>query len=335
MRVVAALSGNYLFVFHRVSVPLWFLPMTMPQIAYTYSIVARDPDTGELGAAVQSHWFAVGAVVIHAEAEVGAVATQAFVDPSYGPLGLELMRAGRSALEALAGLLLADQGRELRQVAMVDAQGRAAAHTGTKTLAEAGQIVGAQFTVEANMMLNATVPEAMAHAFQATTGDLAHRMLAALDAAEAAGGDVRGRQSAALIMVRGKSSGRRWLDKLFDVRVDDHPEPLPELRRLVDVQRAYAAREVAEAAFARGEIEAGDREYQRAQSLAPHNVEFSFWHGIAMLRSGRIDDAVRILRPVLARDRNWATLAARMIGTQFLPDEQTVRDALTKIARDG
>jgi len=305
-------------------------------LAHTYSIVARDPETGELGAAVQSHWFAVGAVVIHAEAEVGAVATQAFADVSYGPLGLELMRVGRSAPEALAGLLLADEHREVRQVAMVDAQGRAAAHTGERTLAEAGHIVGTQFTVEVNMMLNATVPEAMARAFQATTGDLAHRMLAALDAAEAEGGDIRGRQSAALIMVRGKSSRRPWADKLVDVRVDDHPEPLPELRRLVDVQRAYAARELGEAAFARDDLEAGNREYERAQSLSPLNPEFSFWHGIAMLRARRLHDAIRILRPIFARDRNWATLALRMVGTQFLPDDAHVAgDAIAKAQRSG
>ncbi len=310
---------------------LWFFLWRYYQLAYTYSIVARDPATGELGAAVQSHWFAVGANVIHAEAEVGAVATQAFVDPGYGLLGLDLMRGGKSAPEALAGLLMADELREIRQVAMVDALGRAAAHTGSRTLAEAGHILGAQFSVEANMMLNPTVPEAMARAFQATSGDLAHRMLAALDAAEAAGGDIRGRQSAALIMVPGKSSRRRWADKLFDVRVDDHPEPLPELRRLVDVQRAYAARELAEAAFALGDLQAGNREYERAQALAPHNIEFSFWHGIAMLRSGRIEDAVRILRPVFAGDRNWATLALRMIGSQFIPgDGRAARDAIAK-----
>ena len=260
--------------------------MTKDQLAHTYSIVARDPETGELGAAVQSHWFAVGAMVIHAASEVGVVATQAFVDPGYGPLGLDLMRTGHSAPDTLARLLAADEYREIRQVAMVDAQGRAAAHTGNRTLAEAGHIVGAQFTVEANMMLNATVPEAMVRAFEATTGDLAHRMLAALDAAEAEGGDVRGRQSAALIMVRGKSSGRPWFDKLFDVRVDDHPEPLRELRRLVDVQRAYAAKDVADAAFARGDLETGNREYARAQALSPLNPEFSFWHGISMLKAG-------------------------------------------------
>jgi uncharacterized Ntn-hydrolase superfamily protein len=310
--------------------------MTMHHLAHTYSIVARDPATGELGAAVQSHWFAVGAMVIHAEAEVGAVATQAFADPSYGPLGLELMRAGRSAPEALAGLLLADADREIRQVAMVDAQGRAAAHTGSHTLAEAGHIVGAQFTVEANMMLNATVPEAMARTFQATSGDLANRMLAALDAAEAEGGDVRGRQSAALIMVRGKTTRRPWADKIFDVRVDDHAEPLPELRRLVDVQRAYAAHDAAELALARKEIETGNREFERAQSLSPLNPEFSFWHGIGMLRAGRVDDAIRILRPVFERDRNWATLALRLLGTQFLPNEANIaRAAIAKAQRSG
>jgi len=184
------------------------------------------------------------------------------------------------------------------------------------------------------MMLGATVSEAMARAFQTTAGDLAHRMLAALDAAEAEGGDVRGRQSAALIMVRGKSSRRPWADRLFDVRVDDHAEPLPELRRLVDVQRAYTARENDEAAFASNDIDTGDREYRRAQSLSPHNVEFSFWHGIAMLRSGRIDDAIRILRPVFARDRNWATLATRMIGSQFLPgDTRTWEEIIAKAQR--
>jgi uncharacterized Ntn-hydrolase superfamily protein len=213
---------------------------------------------------------------------------------------------------------------------MVDAQGRAAAHTGTKTLPKASHIVGEQFSVEANMMLNATVPDAMARAFQATKGDLAHRMLAALDAAEAEGGDIRGRQSAALIMVRGKSSRRPWFDQTFDVRVDDHPEPLPELRRLVDVQRAYIARESAEAAFARKDIETGDREYQRAQSLSPHNIEFSFWHGIAMLRSGRIGVAIRILAPIFARDRRWATLAMRMIGSHLMPATSAIRDALAK-----
>ncbi len=310
--------------------------MTKDRLIHTYSIVARDPATGELGAAVQSHWFSVGAVVLYAEAEVGAVATQAFVDASYGPLGLDLMRAGRSAPQALAGLLVADELREIRQVAMVDAQGRAAAHTGNRTIPEAGHIIGAQFTVEANMMLNPTVPEAMARAFQATGGDLAHRMLAALDAAEAEGGDIRGRQSAALIMVGGKSTRRPWADKLFDVRVDDHPEPLPELRRLVDLQRAYAARDIANAAFGRGDFEAGNREYERAQSLAPHNPEFSFWHGIGMLTLGRIDDAVRILRPVFARNRNWATLALRMVDSQFVPgDADTARTAIAKAQKSG
>lgn len=307
--------------------------MTNFRLAHTYSIVARDPVTGELGAAVQSHWFAVGANVIHAEAEVGAVATQAFVEPGYGPRGLQLMRAGCSASEALAILTAEDQMREIRQVAMVDAQGRVAAHTGKRTLAEASHILGDQFTVEANMMLNATVPAAMARAFESTKGDLAHRMLVALDAAEAEGGDIRGRQSAALIMVRGKSSGHPWSDKLFDVRVDDHPEPLIELRRLVDVQRAYAARDDAEAAFAIGDIEAGIASYERAQKLSPLNLEFSFWYGIAMIRTGRIIDAVRILTPIFARDRKWATLALRIIGSHLLPKDPDLARATIQRAR--
>ncbi len=161
-------------------------------------------------------------------------------------------------------------------------------------------------------------------------------MLAALDAAEAEGGDVRGRQSAALIMVAGKSSGRPWFDKLFDLRVDDHPEPLIELRRLVDIQRAYALKDEADAAFARGDIETGNRDYERAQSLSPLNPEFSFWHGIAMLKAGRIIAAVRILGPVFARDRNRARLALRMVGTRFLPDDAaTIREAIAKAQGEG
>jgi uncharacterized Ntn-hydrolase superfamily protein len=181
------------------------------------------------------------------------------------------------------------------------------------------------------MMLKATVPAAMARAFEASSGDLAHRMLATLDAAEAEGGDIRGRQSAALLMVRGKSSGKPWFDKLFDVRVDDHAEPLVELHRLVDVQRAYRAREDAEVAFARGDVETGSREYQRAQTLAPGNPEFLFWHGVALLRARRVVDAVRILTPVFARDRNWAILALRMVGSRFMPDNDSLaRDVIDK-----
>ncbi len=206
---------------------------------HTYSIVARDPKTGELGVAVQSHWFAIGPLVPWAEAGVGAIATQSFVDASYGKLGLDLMRAGRSAPDALKGLLAADSNRDVRQVAMIDATGKVAAHTGSKCIPAAGQYVGVDFSVQANLMLNDTVWPAMAKAFESARGDLAERLLTALEAAEAAGGDIRGRQSAALVVVSGKPTGKPWQDRVYDLRVDDHAAPVVELRRLVKLQRAY------------------------------------------------------------------------------------------------
>jgi uncharacterized Ntn-hydrolase superfamily protein len=205
----------------------------------TYSIVARDPATGELGVAVQSHWFSVGSNVSWAEAGVGAVATQSFIDPAYGPLGLQLMRAGRSAPDTLKALLAGDAQRDVRQVGMVDAQGRAATHTGALCIPAAGGQEGKEYVVQANLMDKPSVWPAMAKAYEAATGDLALRLLAALDAAEAEGGDIRGRQSAAIVVVKARSSGRPWADRIFDLRVEDNPAPLVELRRLVKLQRAY------------------------------------------------------------------------------------------------
>jgi len=190
---------------------------------HTFSIVARDPDTGELGVAVQSHWFSVGPIVAWAEAGVGAVATQSFVDPSYGKLGLDLMRAGKSGPDALKSLTAGDEGREVRQVAMIDAQGRVDAWTGKNDIQAAGHIVGKNYSVQANLMLNDKVWPAMSAAFENTKGDLVERMLAALDAAQSAGGDIRGKQSAALIVVTGKPTGQAWKDRIFDLRVDDSP----------------------------------------------------------------------------------------------------------------
>ena len=176
----------------------------------TYSIVARDPATGETGVAVQSHWFAVGSTVSGAEAGVGAVATQSFVDPSYGPLGLALMKAGRPAPDALKALLAGDANRDVRQVGMVDAEGRAATHTGRLCMPAAGGQEGKQYVVQANLMERPSVWPAMARAYEAATGDLADRLLAALDAAEAEGGDIRGRQSAAIVVVKARSTDPRW-----------------------------------------------------------------------------------------------------------------------------
>jgi len=296
---------------------------TADQLVHTYSIVARDPDTGQLGVAVQSHYFGVFNVA-WAEAGVGAVATQAFGDPAYGKLGLDMMRAGKSAPDSLAGLLAADPMKEVRQVAMVDAIGQVAAHTGSTTIPEAGHFVGDGFSVQANMMLKNTVWPAMAEAFRSAKTELVDRLLAALDAAEAEGGDIRGRQSAAILIVEPKSSGRPWIDRIFDLRVDDASEPLVEIRRLVAVRRAYIHMRLANEASRRGDQETTEREFAAAERLIGDNPEMRYWHAIALLSLGKIDDGLAILREVGRRDRNWIELTLR------LPDFISRADASLK-----
>jgi uncharacterized Ntn-hydrolase superfamily protein len=281
-------------------------------LAHTYSIVASDPETGEMGVAVQSHYFAVGSVVTWAEAGVGAVATQSFTDPAYGKLGLDLMRAGKSAPDTLAGLIASDPASAVRQVAMVDAAGRAAAHTGASAIAEAGHIVGEGFSVQANMMLRPTVWPAMAETYRSAKGDLVDRLLAALEAAEGEGGDIRGRQSAAIVVVSGNNTGRPWFDTIYDIRVDDSPEPLAELRRLVSVARAYTHMRQAQSALEGGDISKFNREFQTTSRLIGDNPEMRFWHAIGLLTAGQIEDGMALLREVAARDRNWITLALRL-----------------------
>jgi uncharacterized Ntn-hydrolase superfamily protein len=291
---------------------------------HTYSIVARDPATGQLGVAVQSHWFSVGSVVPWAEAGVGAVATQSFVDPSYGKNGLDLMRAGTSAPEALKTLHAKDGGRDVRQVAMIDARGRVAAHTGAKDIPAAGHIVGTNFSVQANLMLNETVWPAMAKAYASAKGDLADRMMAALDAAQAAGGDIRGRQSAALIVVTGKPTGQAWSDRLFDLRVDDHAEPLKELRRLLVMQRAYNHMNAGDLAVEKKDTEGALREYSAAAALVPDNLEMVYWHAVALVNMGRVDQSLPLFKRVFRADKNWLTLTPRLTKVGLLPADELV-----------
>jgi len=288
---------------------------------HTFSIVARDPATGELGVAVQSHWFSVGPIVPWAEAGIGAVATQSFVDPSYGKNGLELMRGGKSAPDALKELLEKDEGREVRQVAMIDAQGRVDAWTGKNDIQAAGHIVGKNFSVQANLMLNDKVWPAMTRAFENTKGDLADRMLAALDAAQAVGGDIRGRQSAAMVVVTGKPTGQAWKDRIFDLRVDDSPQPLLELRRLVKLQRAYNHMNAGDLAVEKKDNEGALREYGAAEKLVPNNAEMIYWHAVALVNMGRVDESLPLFRRVFAMDRNWITLTPRLPKSGLLPDD--------------
>src|SRR5947207_6077170 len=297
---------------------------------HTFSIVARDPATGELGVAVQSHWFSVGPIVPWIEAGVGAVATQSFVDPSYGKLGLDVMRAGKSAPDALKALIAGDAASDVRQVAMIDAQGRVAAHTGAKDIQAAGHHVGANYSVQANLMLNESIWPAMSRAFESANGGLADRMLAALDAAQAAGGDIRGRQSAALIVVSGKPTGKPWVDRTFDLRVDDNPEPLKELRRLVVLQRAYDHMNAGDLAVERKDNQGALREYSAAAALAPGNIEMVYWHAVALVNMGRVDESLPLFRQVVKAEKNWLTLTPRLAAAGLLPKDQRVIDRILK-----
>jgi uncharacterized Ntn-hydrolase superfamily protein len=291
----------------------------------TYSIVARDPATGQIGAAVQSHWFQVSRV-IWVEPGVGAVATQSLSDFTYGPAGLELLRLGRSASRTLEGLIASDSAPWYRQVAILDVDGEIVAHTGGKCIAEAGHVVGEHYSVQANLMLRDTVPQAMAKAFEETEGDLAERLMAALEAAQAEGGDIRGQQSAALLVAKPASTGRPWDDFAFDLRVDDHAEPVGELRRILTVARAYDAMDAGDLAIEAGDFERAAREYGRAAELAPGNPEVLFWHAVSLANQGHIDDAERILARVYAMDEAWRELPARLVEPELLNvDERTLR----------
>jgi uncharacterized Ntn-hydrolase superfamily protein len=298
-------------------------------LAQTYSIVARDPDTGQVGVAVQSHYFAVGSVVTWAEAGVGAVASQAFSDPAYGKLGLDLMRARKSAPDTLAGLVASDSMQQVRQVAMVDALGRVAAHTGSMTIPEAGHFVGDGFSVQANMMLKNSVWPAMAEAYRGAKGELVDRFLVALDAAEAEGGDIRGRQTAAILIVEAKSTGRPWVDTIFDLRVDDAPQPLVEIRRLVSVRRAYIHMRLGDEAARRRDLETTEREFTAAERLIGDNPEMRYWHAIALLGLGKVDDGLAILQEVGRRNRNWIELTLRL-PTMMLADA-SLKDRVRKL----
>ncbi|MDH3289957.1 MAG: DUF1028 domain-containing protein [Gemmatimonadota bacterium] len=301
---------------------------------HTYSIVAMDSASGEIGVAVQSHWFSVGSVVPWAEPGVGAVATQSFVNPSYGPRGLYLMRTGTPAPEALAALLRADPDSQVRQVAMIDAAGRVAAHTGSRDIPAAGHSQGRHYSVQANLMRNVTVWPAMARAFETTTGDLADRLLAALDAGEAAGGDIRGKQSAALMVVSGDPTDPPW-ERIFDLRVEDHPDPLGELRRLLRVARAYRAATDGDNFVAAGQIDQALESYRLASTILPDsatNGELIYWVAVTLADLGRVDEAIPLFRRSFRQDVGWAELLPRLPGVGLLRADRATID---RILREG
>jgi uncharacterized Ntn-hydrolase superfamily protein len=296
----------------------------------TYSVVARDPETGELGVAVQSHWFSVGSIVGWARAGVGAVATQSIAEPAYGPRLLDRLAAGEVPGEALAAELTADELAPYRQVAVVDAAGGVAVHSGDGCMPHAGHIAGDGFSAQANLMASPAVWPAMATTYEATAGPLARRLLAALDAAEAEGGDVRGRQSAALLVV--PAAGEGWRTTV-ELRVDDAVDPLAELRRLLDLSDAYELANRADELAGEGDHERAAELYARAAEAAPANVELSFWAGLGIAAGGDLERGADRVRAAIEAHPGWRALLARL-DPEIAPGAADVREALG-IARDA
>lgn len=309
--------------------------MKSQPLAHTFSIVARDPQSGEMGVAVQSHWFSVGSVVPWAQAGIGAIATQSMAEISYGPLGLELLKGGKSAQQTLDALLLADENREVRQVAIVDARGEVAAHTGKRCIAEAGHIIGAGFSVQANMMLNDRIPTAMAKAYEAAIqngiADLSERLLLALEAAQSAGGDIRGKQSAAIKVVGQDLSSKTWEGVQMELRVEDCPEPIPELRRVVNIHRAYTHMNQGDERLAAGDAAGALQAYEAAAKLAPQIVELPFWNAVSLADTGRLSEALPIFKDVFTREPIWAELLIRLVPAGLIKDDPEMIAAILKM----
>jgi uncharacterized Ntn-hydrolase superfamily protein len=302
---------------------------THAPLVSTYSIVAYDSATGQFGAAVQSHYFKV-ADVIWVEPGVGAVATQSLVDFSYGPLGLEMMAKGKSAKQSLDGLLASDSVNQVRQVAMIDRNGNVATHTGSKCITEAGHQTGHFFSAQANLMRKNTVWGAMAKAYENTKGELADRLMAALEAAQAEGGDIRGMQSAAMVVVTRQPTGMSWKDRIVDIRVDDSPEPLKELRRLLNLTRAYKHTDMGDEFIAQGKIDEANREYSTAAELAPGNPEIRFWQAVTLVTAGQVNQSLPIFKEVFQADESWRILVPRLVKAELLPNDDKIIATIVK-----
>jgi len=289
----------------------------------TYSIVARD-ESGSMGVAVQSHWFSVGSMVPYIESGVGAVATQSVPNPSHGPRALELLRSGEEPAIVLEHLLDGDSEREFRQIGIVDHLGRVAGYTGDDCIPEAGHLIGEQYSVQANIMGEASVWRAMADAFEAADGDLTERLMTALEAAETEGGDIRGKQSAAMVVVRPQPTGIASQDRLFDLRVEDHPDPLRELARLIQLRRAYIALIEGDEFLSKNDFEAALSAYQAASEMVPDSAtggEAAFWTGIAFAAEGRIDEASVYMRRAQRQWDGWVRLVPRLTASGIISDD--------------
>lgn len=298
----------------------------------TYSIVARDSVTGEMGIAVQSHWFNVGAIVGWGEAGVGVIATQSFVNPSFGIKGLDLLKQGKTPQQVVDELTAGDEGRDFRQLAVLDAKGNTASYTGSKCVDAAGNIAGINYSVQANLMLNDKIWKAMEIAFNQTTGQLAERMIASLEAAQQMGGDIRGMQSAAIIIWKGKSTSKPWNDKIIDLRVEDNADPVTELKRLLSVQRAYEHMNAGDLATEKNDMTLAMKEYTSAMDMFPDNLEMKFWTAVTLANNGMLREALPIFKTVFLADKNWMELTPRLPKSGLLTVSD---DDLKKIIATG
>jgi uncharacterized Ntn-hydrolase superfamily protein len=308
-----------------------FASATIRPIA-TYSIVALDEETGQMGVAVQSHWFSVGSAVPWVEPGVGAVATQSFVKVDYGPDGLKLMKQGKTAEEALRELIKADENEAVRQVAMIDIHGNVTVHTGKSCIPEAGHITGKGYSCQANLMLKDTVWKAMAEAYENTPGELAERLLAALEAAQREGGDIRGRQSAAIMVAQIGETERWWEGILYNLRVEDHPEPVKELKRLVKLNQAYNHMNRGDEFLTENKVNEAMEAYTKAMNMYPENAEMIFWPAVTLVTIGRVNESLPLFKKVFALDSNWAILVPRLPKVGQLPDDDELIKKILSVA---
>lgn len=299
--------------------------------AHTYSIVAKDETTGKMGVGVQSHWFSVGSVVPWGESGVGVVATQAFCNVSFGLRGLDLLRSGKNPKEAIEQLLSTDEGKEVRQLAILDRHGRVAVHTGNNCIQAAGHKKGMNYSVQANMMLNDTVWSAMAETFEKNTElPLPERIIEVLKAAESEGGDIRGKQSAALLIVGGEKKTNRWEDPEINLRVEDHLEPLIELERLLKVHRSYEHMNNGDLALENNDMDTALKEYKTSYTMMPENLEMKFWTAVSLANIQRFEESLPLFKEVFDRDRNWYLLTERLPEVGLL---KLSRENLKKILK--
>ena len=302
------------------------------KIAHTYSIVALSDDHREIGVAVQSHWFAVGAVCPWIQPGIGAIATQSMVETSYGPKGLALLKQGKTANQALSDLLSQDTKKALRQVAIIDAAGNIATHTGAKCIAEAGHHTGVNYSVQANMMLKNTVWSAMAHAFESSNGKLSRRLLSALVAAQKEGGDIRGKQSAAILVADNILDDKPWTHMTTNLRVDDNPDPLVELERLINIEDAYKYMNEGDELLAGSKVDLAKEKYAAAAALAPHFEELRFWEAVSLAETGEIESALPIFEFVFRVNPQWAELLQRLPASGLFSDDPALMKKILSIS---